>query len=864
VAFSAITLSEFKKSTQRKKTMRKPVNTLTHIFIYALLVAFLLTTVNAASIYEGYELVIEETSNFFPAALTGYDAIARYFGDEEEHIIIVEYRICAPGYKISEFDFELTYDEESLEFVDSFPDETPGTAGEQINVIPDISEYGEYYFEPWAESETEGRGRMTLHYMGNANAFNAQNGDIVLVRIPFQVYSNDFGMANIDLQVITLTLVSEGDTQGSDYAENAPTDNVIFVVKDGIVNKEHKDEYSVSTTIAPSGEDLTEPHEKTLKLSGTSDFCPDIPAQEYKVGEDYVILQFVAPDDLELTYLSLKAIFDSSKVQFKGANTTHSELGKMIGWSDNCFEYVLDCPDSPVKVKKGEEIATFNFSIVGEGETAVVLYVNTQKGGHNVTIDMGGFIDDIVVEVEDGASLYDTLQPFSTYTWTKDGHIIACYHTKPLSEMKSASEYQSVSFVDRGLFETPVTRDITVYAIWLKEINFVYPDIKLPTIGSVDTSKPEITLPSDAHYTITNSFWSHDYPVEGVDPQYQVEGHLGGNLVLGYFALEADFGYIFNFDRYEFPIPRVSMHNPFKMLSLDTDYALVEWHYDNCIKSQDGTPIYREWTYRPEFVFLSLVSSGDENVDEKIEEIVKVIGDEDFSLDDADAIKAAQKAYDELTDEQKKLVLPAIADKLLAYDVAVDIDSLPMIDKITPDDKEAIEAAKKAYEALTDEQKKLVPPEIVDKLMASEVTLAVVTLPDCDKLTSADKDAVKAAMDAFDKLTDAQKLLVPQEIVDKLKAADVITGILSLPDANKITPNDKDAIEAVRKAYEELTEEQKKLVPKEVLEKLAAAEEALKKTGNSIVPIIIIIVSVVVVAAAVVVVIIVIKKKKQK
>ena len=391
----------------------------------------------------------------------------------------------------------------------------------------------------------------------------------------------------------------------------------------------------------------------------------------------------------------------------------------------------------------------------------------------------------------------------------------------------------------------------------------MYPDIKLPTIGSVDTSKPEITAPSDAHYTITNSFWSHDYPVEGVDPQYQVEAHLGGNLVLGYFALEADFGYIFNFDRYEFPIPSVSMHKPLKMLYLDTDYALVEWHYDNCIKSQDGTPIYRKWTYMPEFVFLSLVSSGDENADEKIEEIVKVIGDEDFSLDDAEAIKAAKKAYDELTDEQKKLVPPAIADKLLAYDVAVDIDSLPMIDKITPDDKEAIEAAKKAYEALTDEQKKLVPSEIVDKLMASEVTLAVVALPDCDKLTSADKDAVKSAMDAFDKLTDTQKLLVPQEIVDKLKAADVITAILSLPDANKITPNDKDAIEAARKAYEELTEEQKKLVPQEVLDKLLSAEEALKKAGGSSPSVVIIIVVVVAIAAILLTVIILIKKKKK-
>ncbi|MCR5458120.1 MAG: hypothetical protein K6F14_08620 [Clostridiales bacterium] len=844
--------------------MRKLTRVLTHVFVYALLFALLITTVSAVAGYEGYELVVEETSNFFPAALTGYKDVASYFGDEEEHIIYAEYRICAPGYMISEFDFELTYDEDSLEFVEGDIEYTPtGTIGEQTDVIPEISKYGEYSFDPWAESETEGRGRMTLHYMGYANASGEMDEDIVLVRVPFQIYSSDLGMVNIDMHVTTLTL-SIIPVPGSDFAENAPTYDTLFVVADGMVNKEYDDLYSLITVLSPTGDDLIEHEEKTLTITGTSDFCPDVDAQVVKVGENGIYVTFVAPRDLEISYLSFSTEFEYKKISCQGADSVLENYGgKFDRIALSGADFVFDSPN-PVTVKKGDIIAKFKFYIVGEGETNIFLHVTTQKGGHNVTIDMGGYMDNIVVEVEDGASLYDTLQPFSTYTWTKDGYIIACYHTKPLSEMKSASEYQSVSFVDRGLFETPVTRDITVYAIWLKEINFVYPDIKLPTIGSVDTSKPEITAPSDAHYTITNSFWSHDYPVEGVDPQYQVEAHLGGNLVLGYFALEADFGYIFNFDRYEFPIPSVSMHHPFKMLSLDTDYALVEWHYDNCIKSQDGTPIYREWTYRPEFVFLSLVSSGDENVDEKIEEIVKVIGDEDFSLDDAEAIKAAKKAYDELTDEQKKLVPPAISDKLLAYDVAVDIDSLPMIDKITPDDKEAIEAAKKAYEALTDEQKKLVPPEIVDKLMASEVTLAVVTLPDCDKLTSADKDAVKAAMDAFDKLTDAQKLLVPQEIVDKLKAADVITAILSLPDANKITPNDKDAIEAARKAYEELTEEQKKLVPQEVLDKLLSAEEALKKAGGNSPSVVIIIVVVVAIAAILITVIILIKKKKKK
>ena len=116
------------------------------------------------------------------------------------------------------------------------------------------------------------------------------------------------------------------------------------------------------------------------------------------------------------------------------------------------------------------------------------------------------------------------------------------------------------------------------------------------------------------------------------------------------------------------------------------------------------------------------------------------------------------------------------------------------------------------------------------------------------------------AKKAYDELTDEQKKLVPKEVADKLIASDVIVDVLSLSDADTITKDDKSAVEAARKAYNALTEDQKKLVPKDVLERLAAAEEAVKKDSGSF-PVVVIIIAAVCVVAAVVV-IVVLKKKK--
>lgn len=844
--------------------MKKPARILTHVLVYALLIAFFATTVCAVVGYDGYELVVEETSNFFPSALTGYKDIASLYGDEEDRIIYAEYRICAPGYRIAELDFELTYDEESLEFVEGDFTITPtGTIGEQTNIIPEISDAGEYSFEPWAESETEGRGRMTLHYMGSAIAFNELGGDIVLVKVPFQIYSNDYGMINIDLRVSTLTLVTNGLVPDSDFAENAITEIVLHVVENGVVNNKYDEVYSLITILSPTGDDLTEPEEEYLTINFDTELCEEVPSEVYKVGYDKAYIYLFAPTDLEITYLSFKVSIDSSKLKFFGFGSLDRDEGRFYYYSDNELAYVFDCPDNPEHIKKGDLIASFHVGILDGGETTFHFSATTDKDGHTVTIDMGGHGDNISFEVDDGENLYAALKKQNLNPYKDGGYLLACLHTKPLSQMESAEEYQSLYFIDKDIFDKPVTSDVTVYAIWLKVIQFEFPDITCYyDKDSAAELKPEVTLSSNAHYTFECPPLSDKYPLDGFSSRIDGTIELNGSLRFGSFSAKADLGYIFDFSLDYSQIPTIPFRDVLTIYYYNENYGLLDSY--RTILVADSGKYMDDYGYEWDFIYIIKLSFKDSKVDEKIKDINKTISDEDLSLDDAEAIKKAKEEYDSLTDEQKKQIPPEIADKLFAYDVAVDIDALPPIDKITPDDKESIEKAKNAYEELTEEQKKLVPPEIVDKLLVSELTLDVITLPDTDKLTPDDKDAVKAAKETFDKLTDEQKLLVPQEIVDKLMAENVIVDIISLPDADKITANDKEAIEAARKAYEALTDEQKKLVPKEVLDKLTAAEEAIKKAGGSSPSVVIIIVVVVAIAAILLTVIILIKKKKKK
>ena len=175
-------------------------------------------------------------------------------------------------------------------------------------------------------------------------------------------------------------------------------------------------------------------------------------------------------------------------------------------------------------------------------------------------------------------------------------------------------------------------------------------------------------------------------------------------------------------------------------------------------------------------------------------------------MDDKAVIEAVRAAYDALDDTQKALVdadtlkkLTDAEDALEVAEVIATITALKAADAVTTADKTDIEAARAAYEALTADQKTAVGIDALAKLVACEVALAIAELPTADSVTTANKDAIEAARAAYDALNDAQKTAVGTDALAKLEACEVLLVnkmIEALPAATDVTTANEDAIEA--------------------------------------------------------------------
>jgi hypothetical protein len=176
------------------------------------------------------------------------------------------------------------------------------------------------------------------------------------------------------------------------------------------------------------------------------------------------------------------------------------------------------------------------------------------------------------------------------------------------------------------------------------------------------------------------------------------------------------------------------------------------------------------------------------------------------------------------------------------------IDLISPLDKvITLNDQTAIEAARAAYDLLTAEQKGEVTnlQVLLDAeaaLLSLEAIQAVIEtledLPDFEAITLEDKDDIEAARQAFNALTPAQQANISNELKQKLLDAEaallsleaiqaVINTLDALPDLEDITLEDKDDIEAARQAFNALTPAQQANISNELRQKLIDAEAAL-------------------------------------
>ena len=228
-------------------------------------------------------------------------------------------------------------------------------------------------------------------------------------------------------------------------------------------------------------------------------------------------------------------------------------------------------------------------------------------------------------------------------------------------------------------------------------------------------------------------------------------------------------------------------------------------------------------------------------VAEVVDAINKLPAAADVTTANKTAIEAARTAYDKLTSEQQTQVGDAAKAKLEAVEVALAIAELPGSDEVTVKNKTAIEAARTAYDKLTSEQQTQVGGAAKAKLEAAEDALAVAEvvdainkLPAAADVTTANKKAIEAARAAYDALTDKQKDKVIAETLkkltdaeDALAAATVSEAINKLPKEGEVEVSDTDAIVAARNAFDKLTDAQKNYVSDEMKQKLEKAENAL-------------------------------------
>ena len=224
------------------------------------------------------------------------------------------------------------------------------------------------------------------------------------------------------------------------------------------------------------------------------------------------------------------------------------------------------------------------------------------------------------------------------------------------------------------------------------------------------------------------------------------------------------------------------------------------------------------------------------DVIEKIDAIGEV------TLASEEAIVAARAAYEALTEAQQAQVtnydkLTAAEARLTDLKAAKAVDDLiDAIGEVTLESEEAIAAARAAYEALTEAQKAEV--KSYDKLTAAEARLADLKaakavddmIDAIGEVTLESEGTIDAARAAYEALTEAQQAEVKS--YDKLTAAEARLAVLKpakpvekLIDAiGEVTLGSESAIAAARTAYDNLTEAQQAEVKN--YDKLTAAEAA--------------------------------------
>ena len=190
-----------------------------------------------------------------------------------------------------------------------------------------------------------------------------------------------------------------------------------------------------------------------------------------------------------------------------------------------------------------------------------------------------------------------------------------------------------------------------------------------------------------------------------------------------------------------------------------------------------------------------------------VDDLIAAIGEVKLTEECDAKIKAARKAFNALTPEQKAFVKneKALTDAEAEYQKlfdqhkadeaaakAVD-EAVAKLAPVTLESGNAVKATRKAFDALTPEQKKLLDPETEGKLVAAENEYKKLVKEDADKkaakevedkiarlqpVTKDSGEAIKDARSSYEALTPEQKALVSKDSVAALDKAEKIYDMI--------------------------------------------------------------------------------------
>ena len=235
------------------------------------------------------------------------------------------------------------------------------------------------------------------------------------------------------------------------------------------------------------------------------------------------------------------------------------------------------------------------------------------------------------------------------------------------------------------------------------------------------------------------------------------------------------------------PIDKITLESAKQIQKARAGYAALNKYAQYIVKCAEPVDYSTLVAAEARLKELQDAAAEQERIDRAAAAAVDSLIDEigDVTLDSKQAIETARAAYDNLTPTQKTYVtkLNTLTAAEAAYKNLVDqkaaddvTEKIKEIDKVTLESKTAIEAARAAYNALTNDQKLLVK--------------------NYDVLTAAEAELARLEAEAKDK-ADREAAAQVDEMIERLFPVNRYSG---------------PAIRMARAAYEALTEDQKALV----------------------------------------------------